>query len=130
MNVYACHCIIVTFVCIFSVACTAISMNALLNHADVEVSEENLLYRVPEGSTDVIFIGDLLYDEEIADVLIPWLEKARHNGTRIYLGDPGRHGLTNGLRERLTLLKRYSLPENVRRENYGYDKGYVWEFCG
>ncbi|XP_076756897.1 electron transfer flavoprotein beta subunit lysine methyltransferase-like [Xylocopa sonorina] len=104
------------------VACTAISMNAALNHVDIEVSDENLLRRPPDKLIDVIFIGDMLYDEEIAGVLIPWLEEARRNGSRIYLGDPGRHGLTGDLRKRLRICKRYSLPENVRKENYGYDR--------
>ncbi|KZC14506.1 Methyltransferase-like protein 20 [Dufourea novaeangliae] len=112
------------------VACTAISMNAALNHADVQVSQENLLQRSPEKLADVIFIGDMLYDEKIADALIPWLGKARENGTRIYLGDPGRHGLTEELRKRLKLLRQYHLPENVRNENYGYDKCKIWEYLG
>ncbi|CAL7941529.1 unnamed protein product [Xylocopa violacea] len=104
------------------VACTAISMNAALNNVDIEVSGENLLRRPPDKLTDVIFIGDMLYDEEIAGILIPWLEEARRNRTRIYFGDPGRHGLTEDLKKRLRIRKRYSLPENVRKENYGYDR--------
>ena len=110
------------------VACTAIMMNALVNNAELEVSQENLLHRPPDKLIDFIFIGDMLYDEEITNVLIPWLEEASKNGTRIFLGDPGRHGFTEDLRKRLTSFKCYSLPKNVRQENYGYDKCYVWEF--
>lgn len=105
-------------------------MNSALNCVNVEVSHRNLLDELPDKSNDVIFIGDMLYDEEIAGTLIPWLEKARRNGTRIYLGDPGRHGLTKDLRKRLKILREYTLPENVREENYGYDKCNVWQFCG
>ncbi|XP_053981570.1 electron transfer flavoprotein beta subunit lysine methyltransferase-like isoform X1 [Hylaeus volcanicus] len=112
------------------VACAAIAMNAALNHVDVQVSQENLLHRPPEKPNDVIFVGDMLYDEEIAAVLIPWLELARTNGTRIYLSDPGRHGLTTDLKKRLKPLRRYSLPENVRKENFGHDTCDIWEFCG
>ncbi|XP_017760883.1 PREDICTED: electron transfer flavoprotein beta subunit lysine methyltransferase-like isoform X3 [Eufriesea mexicana] len=112
------------------IACTAVSMNSALNYVNVEVSHQNLLHELPEKSNDVIFIGDMLYDEEIAGTLIPWLEKARQNGTTIYLGDPGRHGLTKDLKKRLKIVREYSLPENVRKENYGYDKCNVWEFCG
>ncbi|CAK9815033.1 Electron transfer flavoprotein beta subunit lysine methyltransferase [Anthophora plagiata] len=111
------------------VACIAISMNAALNRVHVEVSRENLLYETPVKSVDVIFIGDMLYDEEISSALIPWLEKARQNGTRIYLSDPGRHGLTEDLKKRLKILKRYSLPESIRKENHGYDTCLVYEFC-
>ncbi|XP_043252559.1 electron transfer flavoprotein beta subunit lysine methyltransferase-like [Colletes gigas] len=112
------------------VACTAIAMNAALNHVEVQISQDNLLHRPPEKLTDVIFIGDMLYDEEITDILIPWLERARKNGTRIYLADPGRHGLTNDLKKRLRPLRRYLMPENVRKENYGYDTCDIWEFSG
>lgn len=105
-------------------------MNAILNRVNVKVSRQNLLYELPEKTIDVIFIGDMLYDAEIAATLIPWLEKARDNGTRIYLGDPGRHGLTEDLKKRLKVLRHYRLPENVQKENYGYDSCNVWEFCG
>nr|XP_033342784.1 electron transfer flavoprotein beta subunit lysine methyltransferase-like [Megalopta genalis]XP_033342785.1 electron transfer flavoprotein beta subunit lysine methyltransferase-like [Megalopta genalis]XP_033342786.1 electron transfer flavoprotein beta subunit lysine methyltransferase-like [Megalopta genalis] len=113
------------------VACAAVSMNAALNHVELQVSQEDLLQRsTSEKLADVILVGDMLYDEEIAVRLIPWLEKARENGTRIYLGDPGRHGLTENLKKNLKLLKRYSLPENVRKENHGYQQCEIWEYLG
>lgn len=104
-------------------------MNAVLNDVDIEISWENLLEKTPDNLYDVIFVGDLLYDEEIASILITWLEDAHVRGARIYLGDPGRHGLTEDLKRRLRLLRRYSLPENVKRENHGYDTATVWEFA-
>ncbi|EZA62540.1 hypothetical protein DMN91_006241 [Ooceraea biroi] len=113
---------------ISKVACVAIAMNAILNNVDIEISWKNLLEKSPEDPYDVIFIGDLLYDEEIASTLIAWLENAHLRGTRIYLGDPGRHGLTKDLRKRMKLLRQYDLPEEVRKENHGYDTVTVWEF--
>ncbi|XP_024880551.1 electron transfer flavoprotein beta subunit lysine methyltransferase-like [Temnothorax curvispinosus] len=113
---------------ISKVACVAIAMNAILNNVVIEVLWENLLEKPLEGLYDVIFVGDLLYDEEIANTLMIWLEDAYERGARIYLGDPGRHGLSEDLRKRLRLLRRYSLPENIRKENHGYDVATVWEF--
>ncbi|XP_077255295.1 electron transfer flavoprotein beta subunit lysine methyltransferase-like isoform X2 [Temnothorax americanus] len=113
---------------ISKVACVAIAMNAILNNVDIEVLWENLLEKPLEGLYDMIFVGDLLYDEEIANTLMTWLEDAYERGARIYLGDPGRHGLSEDLRKRLRLLRRYSLPENIRKENHGYDVATVWEF--
>lgn len=111
-----------------SVACVAIAMNSVLNNVDIEISWENLLEKSPEDSYDVIFIGDLLYDEEIATILVAWLENEYLRGARIYLGDPGRHGLTENLRKRMRMLRRYYLPEEVRKENHGYDTATVWQF--
>ncbi|XP_012533899.1 electron transfer flavoprotein beta subunit lysine methyltransferase isoform X2 [Monomorium pharaonis] len=113
---------------ISKVACVAIAMNAILNNVDIEVLWENLLEKPLKGLYDVIFVGDLLYDEEIANTLMTWLEDAHERGAQIYLGDPGRHGLNENFRKRLRLLRRYSLPENVRKENHGYDMATVWEF--
>ncbi|XP_011869204.1 PREDICTED: protein N-lysine methyltransferase METTL20-like [Vollenhovia emeryi] len=111
------------------VACVAIAMNAILNNVDIEVLRENLLEKPLEDPYDVIFVGDLLYDEETAGILMTWLGDAHERGARIYLGDPGRHGLSEEFRKRLRSLRRYSLPENVRRENHGYDMATVWEFA-
>ncbi|XP_011630212.1 electron transfer flavoprotein beta subunit lysine methyltransferase-like isoform X2 [Pogonomyrmex barbatus] len=113
---------------ISKVACIAIAMNAILNDVDIEVSWKNLLKEPPQDPYDVIFVGDLLYDEEIANTLMAWLGHAYEQGTRIYIGDPGRHGLSEDLRKQLRLLRRYSLPENVRKENHSYDTATVWEF--
>lgn len=113
---------------LLSVACTAIAMNAMLNNVDIKITWRNLLEKQPEEPYDVIFIGDLLYDEEIANKLIAWLEDAYIRGARIYLGDPGRHGLTENLKRRLKLLRRYPLPESIRKENHGYDTATVWKY--
>ncbi|XP_014610438.1 PREDICTED: protein N-lysine methyltransferase METTL20-like isoform X1 [Polistes canadensis] len=110
------------------VACIATLMNATLNGVDVQVSWDNLLDRPLEKSYDVIFIGDLLYEEELTETLIPWLLDVAKKGTRIFLGDPGRHGLTDKLKQNLKLLRQYELPENTRKENNGYRDVYVWQF--
>lgn len=110
------------------VACIATLMNATLNDVDVQVSWKNLLNEPLKETYDVIFIGDLLYEEELAETLIPWLLDASKKGTRIFLGDPGRHGLTSNLKKYLKLLCRYKLPENTRKENNGYHEVCVWQF--
>lgn len=110
------------------VACIATLMNAALNNVNVRVSWENLLNEPLKIPYDVIFVGDLLYDEELTETLLPWLLDAAKKGSRIFLGDPGRHGLTNDLKKYLKLLRRYKLPENTRKENNGYRDVCVWQF--
>ncbi|KAF7401239.1 hypothetical protein HZH68_007059 [Vespula germanica] len=110
------------------VACIATLMNATLNGVDVRVSWKNLLNEPLKETYDVIFIGDLLYEEELVETLIPWLLDEAKKGTRIFLGDPGRHGLTNNLKKYLKLLCRYELPEKTRKENNGYHEVCIWQF--
>lgn len=110
------------------VACIATLMNAALNNVDVRVSWENLLHGPLAKPYDVIFIGDLLYDEELTEILLPWLVNSIKKGTRIFFGDPGRHGLTCDLKKYLKLLRRYELAENTRKENNGYREVCVWQF--
>lgn len=75
---------------------------------------------------DVILLGDVFYDQEIADLLHPWLEKLLKNKQRIIIGDPGRHALRSNMK--LNLLAKYSLPENICIENHGFQYTNVWEF--
>ncbi|XP_015605223.1 electron transfer flavoprotein beta subunit lysine methyltransferase isoform X2 [Cephus cinctus] len=110
------------------VACVAMNMNAALNSVQISISKENLIAQPYNGNFHVILVGDLLYDEVIAGSLIVWLNEALAAGSQIYLGDPGRHGLTDTLRRRWKILREYPLPENVRRENRGFDTACVWQF--
>ncbi|XP_043269416.1 electron transfer flavoprotein beta subunit lysine methyltransferase-like isoform X1 [Venturia canescens] len=114
------------------VACVAANLNASLNGVEIETTSKNLLENPARNygcSFDVILLGDLLYDDEMAESLIPWLEETvRENRSRVYLGDPGRHALTDTLKRRMEFKQEYSLPGNVRRENYGYDSAAVWQF--
>ncbi|XP_062549561.1 electron transfer flavoprotein beta subunit lysine methyltransferase-like isoform X2 [Armigeres subalbatus] len=78
---------------------------------------------------DVILLGDLFYDAEIADVLIPWLSRlSRHGKKDIYIGDPGRHGLTETRLRNMIHQARYELPPNVCLENNGFSHASVWKF--
>ncbi|XP_043481052.1 electron transfer flavoprotein beta subunit lysine methyltransferase-like isoform X2 [Leptopilina heterotoma] len=84
------------------VACVAILMNAKLNNVDLRVSKENLIEGKLNELFNVILIGDLLYDEKIAEKLIPWLERSLRAGSQIYIGDPGRHALNQDLKKRMS----------------------------
>lgn len=106
-------------------------MNAALNNIRLtRITSENL---IAKNHTDIkhfdfIFVGDLLYDDEISGILEPWLDQAIQKGSRIFLGDPGRHGVTDKLKRRLRVMRTYDLPDNVKRENYGFETATVYEF--
>lgn len=71
----------------------------------------------------------MFYDGEFASKLLGWVQSLRAKNKTILIGDPGRWAFQNdNLRERLTLLAEYSLPENVIEENNGFSSASVWKF--
>lgn len=77
---------------------------------------------------DIVFIGDLFYDEEIAEILLPWLHKMKSEGKIILIGDPGRHGITENRLKFMKKLATYDLTENCCIENKGFKSVNVWRF--
>ncbi|XP_005186823.2 electron transfer flavoprotein beta subunit lysine methyltransferase [Musca domestica] len=111
------------------VAGIAALLNAKLNQIDIKklfISNDNLI-----GSNvteDLVFIGDLFYDEEIAEILLPWMHKLSSNGKIILIGDPGRHGITENRLKFMRKLATYELTENCCIENKGFSTVNVWRF--
>ncbi|XP_013104808.1 electron transfer flavoprotein beta subunit lysine methyltransferase [Stomoxys calcitrans] len=111
------------------VAGIAALFNAKLNKIDVEklqISVQNLIGT--NVSEDIIFIGDLFYDEEIAEILLPWLHQLSSEDKVILIGDPGRHGITENRLKFMRKLATYELTENCCIENKGFSSVNVWRF--
>jgi predicted nicotinamide N-methyase len=81
----------------------AIRLNAVLNGIDLAVTGEDLLAG-PAPDCDVILVGDLFYEKDLAGRVLSWLEQAEARGITALIGDPGRSYLP---RERLTKLGEY-----------------------
>ncbi|XP_075169841.1 electron transfer flavoprotein beta subunit lysine methyltransferase-like [Haematobia irritans] len=111
------------------VAGIAALMNAKLNKIDLaklHISEENLIGM--NVSEEIVFIGDLFYDDEIAEILLPWLHKLSSENKIILIGDPGRHGITENRLKFMKKLATYELTENCCIENKGFSSVNVWRF--
>ena len=68
----------------------AIGVNAELNGVGpVEVTGD-LLDREPDAGIDVVLAGDVCYDREMSERVLPFLGRAWVGGAAVYLGDPGR----------------------------------------
>ncbi|KAL9912958.1 electron transfer flavoprotein beta subunit lysine methyltransferase-like isoform 1-T1 [Glossina fuscipes fuscipes] len=107
----------------------SVLVNAELNSIDLRklfISSRNLIGSPVEE--EVICIGDLFYDEEIADILFPWLDNLADAGKMILIGDPGRHGLSTTKMPFLTKLAAYDLTANCCIENKGFKNVFVWKF--
>lgn len=113
-------------------SCIAAQLNAILNGVDIETSSSNLLVKFEdqiETPPDVILVGDLCYDTEFSTILFEYLLRMRRKyEADIYVGDPGRHGLTNGILKHLQPLQKYELTESGKEENHGFGVVNVFRF--
>ena len=84
------------------VAGAAVAVNAEVNGLAVAFLQEDLT-QGPVPDVDVVLAGDVCYDREMTDRVLPWLRRAAAAGVRVLLGDPGRHYLPQqGLRRLAT----------------------------
>jgi predicted nicotinamide N-methyase len=74
------------------VAVVATGLNAAATGLQVQTRCTDLT-SAPPPPVDVVLAGDVCYDQEMADRVVPWLRAAARRGSRVLLGDPGRHYL-------------------------------------
>ncbi|XP_063786663.1 electron transfer flavoprotein beta subunit lysine methyltransferase [Pseudophryne corroboree] len=112
------------------VAGAAFGLNCQLNRVKpLPFQAENMIGRDTE-SWSLIVLGDMFYDEQLADHLHRWLRRCMHqHGTSVLIGDPGRgHFLGHPIGKQLLKVAEYPLPEASRQENYGLTTTAVWEY--
>lgn len=87
-------------------AVAAVRANAAVNGLPVEVRCVDLTAG-PPPDVDVLLAGDVCYDRAMTDQVLPFLRQAAARGTRVLLGDPGRHYLPQ---HGLVLLGEHQVP--------------------
>ena len=68
----------------------AITANAEDNGVGPMTVTDDLLDADPDDDLDVVLAGDVCYDREMSERVLPFLGKAWLGGAAVYLGDPGR----------------------------------------
>lgn len=118
------------FVLFCKVAGMAITLNCKLNGLNpFPVLTKNILNMQP-SKFDLIVLGDMFYDEDLANNLHLWLEKSfwTHR-TRILIGDPGRPQFSgHSIQHQLHQVEEYTLPEPTQQDNNGLTTSAVWDF--
>lgn len=108
----------------------AITLNCELNQLNpLPILTKNILDLEPD-KWDLVVLGDMFYDEDLADGLYQWLKNCfwTHR-TRVLIGDPGRPQFSgHSIQHQLRKVVEYSLPEPTRRENNGLTTSTVWDF--
>jgi predicted nicotinamide N-methyase len=121
-------------------AVVAISLNADANSVTVEASGADLLppdSGFDPASVDVVLVGDVFYDHDLAGRAVAFLERCRVAGCLVLVGDPGRADLPIG---RLTKISDQSVPVTRNCQNvaaaghappdYDMRPASVWAFAG
>lgn len=109
-------------------ALAASGLNGDANGVEVELSGVNLLETdVAMDGIEVVFVGDLLYDEDVARCLVKKAVGWKKKGMEVYVGDPGRIYCTKVMSSEWKNVAKYSLPPAVILENYTFKEGYVWK---
>lgn len=111
----------VTAVDIDPYASAAVRLNAEINGVDILTHEGDLIGEPIE--TDVLLVGDLFYEREIAEPLFTWLKQCHQRGALVLIGDPGRTYLPKaGLKE----LACYSIEVSRELEDQDIKVTRVW----
>jgi predicted nicotinamide N-methyase len=88
-------------------ALVAVALNAQLNGVSVQLSADDLRGRV-DGAFDVLLAGDMLYEEQLATSVIPWLQALACAGVWVLVGDAGRLPLPTAFE----VLAEYDAPHD------------------
>ena len=112
------------------VALEAVAINAAANGVAVETTAEDLLAptRTPntENQTppfDVILVGDLFYERELAERVLAFITKASSAGALVLIGDPQRNYFP---KNRFTLAAQYEVAVSRELEDALIKKTAVW----
>lgn len=107
-------------------ATTASHINAELNEVSIQTSIKNFIGTECK-EFDTILVGDMFYDEEFGNILFDWLRSLTSDGKSVFIGDPGRHGLTEERKTHIARLAKYQLPEESAKENHGFTETSFWK---
>lgn len=88
-------------------AIVALDLNAALNEVDIAALPGDLTAG-PPPAVDLVAVGDLFYDKDLARRVTAFLDRCRAAGSDVLVGDPGRVHLP---RSRLRLLAEYAVHD-------------------
>lgn len=99
----------------------AAQLNAALNDVTLDTTDDDLIGA--EVARDVILVGDLFYDRDLAPRVFAWLTALQAQGKTVLIGDPGRTYLP---KDKLTQIAAYDIPVTRALEDAELKRAAVW----
>lgn len=103
-------------------AAHAAQLNAALNNVSIATSDADPFGAATDA--DVILVGDLFYDRDVAPRALKWLKSLDRVGKTILIGDPGRTYLP---RDKLDQIAAYDIPVTRALEDAELKRAAVWK---
>ena len=103
------------------VATVAQRMNAALNGVTFDSATADVIGG--QVSQEVLLVGDVCYEREASERIIPWLRDLATRGTGVLLADPGR---TYAPSDGLELLAVYDVPTLRELESVDQKRTRLW----
>jgi predicted nicotinamide N-methyase len=103
-------------------AAHAAVLNAALNEVSLETSDADPVGKPTDA--DVILVGDLFYDRDLAPRVLDWLIALQCGGKSVLIGDPGRTYLP---RDKLEQIAAYDIPVTRALEDSEVKRAAVWK---
>jgi predicted nicotinamide N-methyase len=101
----------------------AMRLNAELNDIHLDIRTEDVIGSL-EREFEVVLVGDVFYDSEIAAAVLPWLKDLKAAGRTVLIGDPGRVYLPHLGLERIA---RYASETTGLMEDTDLRNAGVWQ---
>jgi predicted nicotinamide N-methyase len=97
-------------------------LNAELNSVAVQTSDADPVGQPTDA--EIILVGDLFYDRDLAPRVLDWLITQQNAGKRVLIGDPGRTYLP---RDKLEQIAAYDIPVTRALEDAEVKRAAVWK---
>ena len=103
-------------------ALEAIGLNAAANGVEIAALQADLIGT--DAGWDVVFAGDVFYEQDMASRVFGWLDGLRQCGALVLIGDPGRSYLP---KPRLRAVATYQVPVTRALEDAEIKTSSVWQ---
>ena len=109
------------------VALVAARLNAEANQCRIETTGEDLLAAPGGPQANVILVGDLFYERELAKKVLAFIATAAARGALVFVGDPQRSYFP---RARFRQIAEYRVPVTRELEDAEIKRTSVWQLAG